>query len=47
MGFEKEAKQLGIEFKKTGKLVLARYEEDMEGLEKLISQGIRKIKCKD
>ena len=32
MGFEKEAKQLGIEFKKTGKLVLARYEEDMEGV---------------
>jgi len=38
-GFEKEAAELGVTFKKTGKLVIARFEEDMERLRKLKEQG--------
>lgn len=38
-GFEKEASELNIDFKKTGKLIIARFEEDMERLQKLKEQG--------
>lgn len=38
-GFEKEAAELNLPFKRTGKLVVARYEEDRSGLEKLKAQG--------
>ena len=38
-GFEKEAQTLGITFKKTGKLVIARFEEDMERVQRLKEQG--------
>ncbi len=38
-GFEKEAVVLNVEFKKTGKLIIARFEEDQERLEKLKLQG--------
>ncbi|HVI39354.1 MAG TPA: FAD-dependent oxidoreductase, partial [Anaerovoracaceae bacterium] len=38
-GFEKEAEELKLPFKKTGKLIIARYEEDLERLQKLKEQG--------
>ena len=38
-GFEKEAAELGVAFKKTGKLIIARHEEDLERLLKLKEQG--------
>jgi len=38
-GFEKEAGELGISFKRTGKLVIARHEEDLPKLDKLKEQG--------
>lgn len=38
-GFEKEAAELNLPFKKTGKLVIARYDEDLPCLEKLKAQG--------
>lgn len=38
-GFEKEAAELDLPFKKTGKLIIARYEEDLERLQKLKEQG--------
>lgn len=38
-GFEREAAELGVPFKKTGKLVVARFEEDIEPLQKLKEQG--------
>jgi len=38
-GFESEAAELGLPFKKTGKLIIARFEEDLERLEKLKEQG--------
>ena len=38
-GFEKEAAELNVTFKKTGKLIIARYEEDLERLRKLKEQG--------
>lgn len=38
-GFEKEAAELNVEFKKTGKLIIARFEEDLERLQKLKKQG--------
>ncbi|HHU16636.1 MAG TPA: NAD(P)/FAD-dependent oxidoreductase [Clostridiales bacterium] len=37
--FKEQAEALGIEFKKTGKLVIARYQEDLERLNKLKEQG--------
>ncbi len=38
-GFEKEAAELGIPFKRTGKLIIARLEEDLGRLQKLKEQG--------
>lgn len=38
-GFTNEAKELGIRFKRTGKLVIARFEEDRAQLLRLKSQG--------
>jgi len=38
-GFEREAAELGLAFKRTGKLVVARYEEDLPALERLLAQG--------
>ncbi|HML38386.1 MAG TPA: NAD(P)/FAD-dependent oxidoreductase [Bacillota bacterium] len=38
-GFEREAADLGVEFKRTGKLIVARFEEDMEALQNLKEQG--------
>ncbi|MDD2190290.1 MAG: NAD(P)/FAD-dependent oxidoreductase [Eubacteriales bacterium] len=38
-GFEREAEALRIPFKRTGKLVISRYEEDLERLHKLKEQG--------
>jgi len=38
-GFEKEAAELELPFKKTGKLITARFEEDLERLQKLKEQG--------
>ncbi len=38
-GFEKEAEELKLPFRRTGKLVIARYEEDLGRLEKLKEQG--------
>lgn len=38
-GFEKEAEELNLPFKKTGKLIIARFEEDLERLQKLKEQG--------
>jgi glycerol-3-phosphate dehydrogenase len=38
-GFKEEAEALGIEYKKTGKLVIARYQEDLKRLNKLKAQG--------
>jgi len=38
-GFEKEAAELGVPFRKTGKLVIARFEEDLPRLQKLKEQG--------
>lgn len=38
-GFEKEAEELGIGFRRTGKLIVARFEEDLERLQKLKEQG--------
>ncbi|MDD3170038.1 MAG: NAD(P)/FAD-dependent oxidoreductase, partial [Eubacteriales bacterium] len=38
-GFEKEAADLKLPFKKTGKLITARFEEDLERLQKLKEQG--------
>ncbi|HYE69844.1 MAG TPA: FAD-dependent oxidoreductase, partial [Anaerovoracaceae bacterium] len=38
-GFEREAAELNLPFKKTGKLIIARYEEDLERLQKLKEQG--------
>ena len=38
-GFEKEAEELKLPFEKTGKLVIARHEEDRERLNKLKEQG--------
>ena len=38
-GFEKEASELKLPFKRTGKLVVARYEEDIARLERLKEQG--------
>lgn len=38
-GFEKEAETLGIAFKRTGKLVIARHGEDIARLETLKAQG--------
>lgn len=37
--FEKDAADLGIEFKRTGKLIIARFEEDLPRLQKLREQG--------
>jgi glycerol-3-phosphate dehydrogenase len=38
-GFEQEAAELGVPFRRTGKLVVARFEEDLERLQKLKAQG--------
>jgi len=38
-GFEREAAELDLPFKKTGKLIIARFEEDLGRLEKLKEQG--------
>lgn len=38
-GFEREAAELDFPFKRTGKLVIARFEEDLERLRKLKEQG--------
>jgi len=38
-GFEKEAAELGVPFRKTGKLVIARFKEDLPRLKKLKEQG--------
>lgn len=38
-GFETEAEELNIAFKKTGKLIIARFDEDLERLRKLKEQG--------
>ena len=38
-GFEEEAEALKLDFKKTGKLVIARHEEDLEKLSSLKTQG--------
>lgn len=38
-GFEREAAELDLAFKRTGKLVIARYEEDLPALERLLAQG--------
>ena len=38
-GFEKEAEELNLPFKKTGKLIVARFEEDLDRLQKLKEQG--------
>jgi len=38
-GFEKEAAELNVPFKRTGKLIVARFEEDIERLRKLKEQG--------
>jgi len=38
-GFEEEAEALKLDFKKTGKLVIARHEEDLEKLSSLKMQG--------
>ena len=38
-GFEEEAEALKLDFKKTGKLVIARHEEDLEKLSNLKTQG--------
>lgn len=38
-GFEKEAEEMKLSFKKTGKLVVARQEENLEQLQKLMEQG--------
>lgn len=38
-GFTEQAEALGIDYKKTGKLVIARYQEDLERLNKLKEQG--------
>lgn len=38
-GFEREAAKLKLAFKRTGKLVVARYEEDLSALERLLAQG--------
>jgi glycerol-3-phosphate dehydrogenase len=38
-GFEKEAAELNVDFRKTGKLIVARFEEDLERLQKLKAQG--------
>lgn len=38
-GFEQEAAELGIAFNRTGKLIVARFEEDMERLQRLKEQG--------
>lgn len=37
--FEREAEELMLPFKKTGKLIVARFEEDLERLQKLKEQG--------
>lgn len=37
--FEREAEELNLPFKKTGKLIIARFEEDLDRLEKLKEQG--------
>lgn len=38
-GFEIEAEELGIAFRRTGKLIVARFEEDLDRLQKLKEQG--------
>lgn len=38
-GFEKEAAELGTDFKRTGKLIIARYPEDLDRLNQLKEQG--------
>ncbi len=38
-GFEREAAELELPFKKTGKLIIARFAEDLDRLEKLKEQG--------
>ena len=38
-GFSKEAEELGVAFKRTGKLIIARFDEDMGRLLKLKEQG--------
>lgn len=38
-GFESEAEGLGIDFKRTGKLIFSRFEEDLPRLNKLKEQG--------
>ena len=38
-GFEKEAAELGLDFKRTGKLIIARFEEDLPRLNQLKEQG--------
>jgi len=38
-GFAKEAEELGVAFRKTGKLIVARFEEDLGSLQRLKEQG--------